>query len=48
MPFKKDSGNYKSMQEARKKKLKELGIKPKNNKEYQQWRAKQKKDFPLW
>ena len=48
MPFKKDSGNYKSMQEARKEKFKELGIKPKNNKEYQKWRAKQKKEFPLW
>ena len=48
MPFKKDSGNYKSMQEARKKKFKELGIKPKDNKAYQRWRAQQKKAFPLW
>ena len=34
MPFKKDSGNYKSMQEARKLKLKKLGLKPKTQKEF--------------
>ena len=48
MPTRKDSGNYKSMQDARKKKFKELGIKPKDAKAYREWRAKQKKAFPLW
>jgi len=48
MSFRKDSGNYKSMQEARKQRFKELGIKPRSSREYNQWRAKQRKAFPLW
>ena len=46
--IKKDSGNYESMKIARKKELEDLGLKPKTNKDYQRWRAKQKRDFPLW
>jgi len=46
--LKKDSGNYKAMHEKRRENIKKLGRKPMTAKEYNKWRAKQKKDFPLW